>query len=316
MSPKRTLLLLVFAIASTALIACGPPETEVPAATETPPQTMAEAAVGAAVVEITVEDYSFLGPPKMRSGWTTFRMTNKGEQPHFMLLWRLPEDRTFDEYAAEVSQPFQEEFDRYYSGEVSREEMLERVVARLPEWFGTVEGMGGVGLTAPGRTAQATVLLESGDYVMECYVVSPEGKFHGSLGMLRPLIVTDESTGMQEPEADIRITLSNYTMSVEGEATPGEHVVAVHATENAEGIIGHDAHLARLEPDSSVEDLVAWMSWIDALRAPAPAEFLGGAEHLGAGRTSYLTVSLEPGRYAWISEGFASKGMVQEFVVE
>jgi hypothetical protein len=314
MSLKRIWLPLVIAVAFFGLVSCQPSEPEVPV--ETPAETPSETPADTGVVELTVEDYSFLGPPRLRSGWTTFRMTNKGEQTHFMLLYRLPEGRSFDDYAAEISQPFQAEFDRYYSGEVSRDEMLEQIGAVLPEWFGSLEGMGGVGLTAPGRTAQATVLLEPGDYVMECYVISPEGKFHGSLGMLRPLIVDAESTGMEAPEADIRITLSNYEMSVEGEATAGEHIVAVHATEDAEGIIGHDVHLARLDPDTSVEDLVAWMNWMEALRPPVPAEFLGGAEHLGAGRTSFLAVTLEPGRYVWISEGFASSGMVQEFIVE
>ena len=58
------------------------------------------------------------------------------------------------------------------------------------------------------------------------------------------------------------------------------------------------------------------MSWIDGMRPQPPAEFLGGAEHVSAGRTGYFTVTLEPGRYVWISEGYASAGMLQEFVVE
>lgn len=311
----RAWAVLVIALAGCGLVACQPPEPEGPV--ETPTETPATEPVETGVVEVTLEDYSFLAPPRLRSGWTTFRMTNNGEQPHFMLFWRLPEGKTFDEYAAEVSQPFQQEFDRFYAGEVSRDEMLANVAGRLPEWFGSVEGMGGVGLTSPGRTSETTVLLEPGDYVMECYVISPEGKFHGSLGMLRPLIVDPESTGMEVPEGDIHISLSNYVMSVEGETLAGEHTVAVHATENAEGLIGHDVHLARLEADTSIDELVEWMSWIEALRPPVPAaEFLGGADHLTAGRTSYFTVTLEPGRYAWISEGFASAGMIEEFVVE
>jgi len=54
------------------------------------------------------------------------------------------------------------------------------------------------------------------------------------------------------------------------------------------------------------------MSWIDALRVPAPAELLGGADHLAGGSTSYFRVNLEPGRYAFVSEGFATQGMVHE----
>ena len=58
------------------------------------------------------------------------------------------------------------------------------------------------------------------------------------------------------------------------------------------------------------------MSWIDELRTPAPAEFLGGADHLSGGSTSYFRVRLEPGRYAFVSEGFAARGMIHEFEVQ
>jgi hypothetical protein len=43
---------------------------------------------------------------------------------------------------------------------------------------------------------------------------------------------------------------------------------------------------------------------------------LGGADHLGPGATSYFRANLEPGRYAFVSEGFATRGMVHEFTVK
>ena len=44
-------------------------------------------------------------------------------------------------------------------------------------------------------------------------------------------------------------------------------------------------------------------------------EFLGGVDHLPANGTGTITVTLETGRYAWVSE-LAAQGMVHEFVVE
>lgn len=60
------------------------------------------------------------------------------------------------------------------------------------------------------------------------------------------------------------------------------------------------------------------MDWMDLeqFRAPAPGIALGGVEHLTAGETAYMTVDLEPGRYAWVSEGYGSRGMVQEFTID
>ncbi len=99
MSWKRTALVVVVV----GLVACRSPDPDVP---EETPDT---GDVG--VIDVMVEDYSFLAPPTMRSGWTTFRMTNEGEEPHFMLLYRLPEGTTFDDYTAQLSQPFQAQYD-------------------------------------------------------------------------------------------------------------------------------------------------------------------------------------------------------------
>ncbi|MFQ5528522.1 MAG: hypothetical protein ACE5GX_19990, partial [Thermoanaerobaculia bacterium] len=249
MSCERVSMVVAAATVALCLVACQPAAEE---RAESPAETVGSLS-SAGVVEVTAvevapEDFAFVAPARLASGWTTFRMTNTGEQPHFMLLWKLPEGVEFADYA-DFGRMFQEEYDRYFGGEATREEMIGGVVAGLPDWFGKLRGMGGVALTSPGLTAETTVLLEPGDYVMECYVVTPEGEFHGSLGMLRPLIVTGENTGLEPPEADIRITLSNYAMRVEGDLSVGEHVIAVHATEDAEGIILHDVNLARLSAD-------------------------------------------------------------------
>jgi len=267
------------------LAACQP--TEPAQETNPPADALVEATVDApngtyvvelSAVETGTEDFAFLAPPEIPSGWITFRMKNQGEQPHFMLLRRLPDGITFGDYTEEVTRPFGALYARYQAGEMGRAEMLQELGGALPAWFASSPAMGGVGLTAPGRTAQATVLLEPGDYVMECYVVSPEGQFHSSLGMLRPLIVTSDPSGASPPEADVEITLSNYELVVEGELTRGEQTVRVDVEDQAEGLVGHSVHLARLDEGTRIEEVVKWMDWVDALRSPAPVEFLGGAE--------------------------------------
>jgi hypothetical protein len=307
MSHSRYVVLVV----ALSLFACQPaPDDQVPAPAEPESGDAAEA-----IVDVRVEDFAFHAPPQLNSGWTTFRMSNEGEQPHFMMLWKLPENVDFAQYS-EMSRMFQEEYDRYTGGEFNEEELVGSIGASLPAWFGELGAMGGVALTSPGHSAETTVHLEPGDYVMECYVVTPEGIFHGTEGMLRPLIVTEEGTGAEPPAADVEITLTNFEMVVEGELTAGEHVFAVHAVDAAPGIVAHDVNLARLSEDTSLDEVASWMNFITALRNPAPAEFLGGADHLGGGSTAYFRAVLEPGRYAFVSEGFSTQGMLHEFVIE
>jgi hypothetical protein len=247
------------------------------------------------------------------------RFENQGLEPHFLLIWDLPDGKGFDEYFEQVAKPFEEYYGKYRSGELDQATFFEQLIAAIPEWFYSAVPMGGPGFTAPGQTSETTIYLEPGDnYVMECYIraMTQDDTFHGGHGMLRPLIVTEESSGMEPPAADVEITLSSFELKVEGDLTAGRHTARVRVEETPEGFIRHNAHLAKLDGDLSAEDVAPWLNWVDEMLPPAPAVFLGGAGQTVAGRESYLSFDLEPGRYAWISETFGVQGMVYEFSVE
>lgn len=271
------------------------------------------------VILVRAEDYGFRAPATFPSGWVKLRFENQGEEDHFLLVWRLPEGKTFDEYAAEVAEPFQEHYTRYRAGEVDQATFFEQLIAAIPEWFYEAVPMGGPGFTAPGRTSETIIYLEPGDnYVLECYVRSmvEDHRFHGSEGMLRPLIVTADASALQPPEADIEITISNSGLAVIGTPSAGSHIVRVRVQDVPEGFIRHNVHLARLEGGQAAADVARWLNWVDALLPPAPAYFLGGAGQTLSGRESYLMVDLEPGRYAWISEMHGIDGFVHEFTIQ
>lgn len=136
--------------------------------------------------------------------------------------------------------------------------------------------------------------------------------------MARQLVVTSDLADTSPPESDINITLSNSAIAAEGAATRGSHTVAVHFADQPAVGLGNDVHLVRLEDGTEMDRLITWMDWmeVDGLREPSPARFLGGAQERPVGYTSYFVVDLEPGRYAWISEPGAVKGMVKEFTVD
>lgn len=270
-------------------------------------------------VEVTAKDFEFQMPEEIRSGWTQFRFVNAGEQEHFFLLWKLPPGKTFRNYQQEVAHTFEDVWQRYSSGELNRKETMKALAAELPAWFmKQAKPASGAALTEPGDTSRVTLELEPGTYAMECYVKTPQGTFHSSRGMLREVTVTEESTRASPPEPDAEVTLSNYEISTSGELTAGRQTVAVHIEDNPDGMLMHDANLIRLEEGDTAEDLVTWMDWMERgqFRNPAPGYSLGGVEHMTAGNTGYLTVDLEPGRYAWVSEWYADRGMVKTFTVE
>lgn len=316
MIARRYLPIFGAALAAASLVACQPAERDEAADAES--EADAEPSPDDGVVEVAAVDYAFRMPAEVPSGWTTFRMTNEGEEPHFLVLWKLPEGRTLRDYMEQVVTPFVTAYDSLEAGTVDPAGAGRILGERLPEWYGAVQPMGGPGILTPGRVGQATVDLEPGTYVVECYIKTPDGQFHGELGMIAQLTVTSDSTGMAEPEADMEMTLTSTAIGSEGPVTAGERTFAVHYREHPELGLGNDVHVARLDEGTSLEEVSAWMDWmnLDGLKAPAPVEFVGGAQEMPVGTTSYFTVTLEPGRYAWVSEATTTDRQVREFTVQ
>lgn len=309
--------LVLFAVVAV-LASCQPADTE----EGTEPDTLAAAAdtVAAAepgVFEVTAVDYAFESATEIPSGWTRIRMDNAGQEPHFMSLWKLPEGTTYEEYLAEVPAAFAIGYDSLVAGTVDAAGAGQLIGANLPEWYAGVKPMGGPGMLTAGHTGVTTVNLEPGTYVMECYVKTADGRFHGELGMIKELTVTSDSTGMAEPGADLEMTLTNTSIGADGPVSAGEHTIAVHYEEHPQGL-GNDVHVARLDSATDLSEVAAWMDWMnqEGFMPPAPAEFLGGAQEMPVGATSYFTVTLEPGRYAWVSEATTADRLVEEFTVE
>lgn len=269
-------------------------------------------------VEIVAHDYAFQAPDSIPSGWTSFRFVNQGKEHHFFLLHHLPEGKTLDDYVTQVGVPFDSVWHALQAGSVDKAGAGALLGQLLPEWFADVREMGGAGLVAPGHSEQVTVELDPGYYVIECYVKSKAGVFHGSLGMARPLIVTSERSAGAPPQADLEITLTNTGIGAPERVSAGYHTVAVHYQEQPGLGLGNDVHVARLEEGTSLDEVAQWLDWmnVDGLRTPAPAQFLGGLQELPVGHTGYFTVTLPPGRYAWISEQPAERGMRQPFTVD
>lgn len=285
---------------------------------QTPGDTAATERSAVNVVNVTALEYALRAPDEIPSGWTTFRLNNEGEEHHFISLMRLPAGKTYEEYEHEVVPPFEKVWEQLRTGDIDKEKAGEMLGSELPEWFWNAEVIGGNGMLAPGLAADATMRLEPGTYVMECYMKSPDGAMHAMEGMSRPLIVKQQSSGGAPPRADAALKLSNFNMELDGNLTAGRRTIAVHFQEHPEVGFGNDLHITRLNDTTDVQEIVRWMDWmeVDGLQHPAPGKFVGGTHELPAGRTAYITVDLEPGRYLFISESTGAQGTMQEVTVQ
>ena len=277
------------------------------------------------VVEVTAIGLELHAPDEISSGWTTFRLKNESEMIHFAVVQRLPEGIGIREQQEFVAPVFQQGMDLLNSGQT---DAAMAKFGELPEWFEQIVFVGGPGLISAGKTAQTSLFLEPGTYLMECYVKTG-GIFHSfnpspsAYGMVHEFTVTNDSSSAAAPNPTLEITISSERgIEIMGDVVPGEHTVAVRFEDQIvhENFLGHDVHLTRLHDDTDIQELAAWMDWSQplGLQTPSPFEFLGGTHEMPAGSTAYFTVNLEPGRYAWISEVTSpdTKGMLKTFTVE
>jgi len=274
-----------------------------------PTQEQAAQASRTNVMDVRAVGLRFEGPTEVPSGWVTIRLTNQSGMVHFAVVERLPEGVTVERTQAEVAVPFQRGLDALNAGDA---DAANAAFGQLPEWFGQVVFLGGPGLVSGGGTAETTVFLEPGNYMLECYVKT-NGVFHsynpepGQFGMVHGFSVTAVDGGAPEPEANATLAVSARGFELrEGELRPGANTVKVEFADQQAypNFVGHDVHVARLGDGVDTDAVAAWMDWRqkEGLQTPAPATFLGGVNDMPAGSTAYLSLDLEPGDYAFVAE--------------
>jgi hypothetical protein len=116
-----------------------------------------EAASGSTEVEIAASEYSFDIPEGIAAGPTALRLSNTGEEAHFMDLFQLTEGHTIDEV----------------------------LQSEDPEDDGLGNHLGTSGLAAPGGddTEYLNVDLEPGTYALVCFIPGADGTPHAFTGM-------------------------------------------------------------------------------------------------------------------------------------
>lgn len=297
---------------------------EQPAATR-PESSPAAPAARPTVVEVVARGLTFDAPDEVEAGWVTFRLRNESGMAHFAIVERLPAGKTLEDQQRDIAPVFQAGMDHLDDGDA---DLAGDAFAELPAWFGDIVFMGGPGLVSPGVTSDATVFLQPGTYLLECYVKT-DGVFHSfnpapdAYGMVHQLTVVDGDNGAPEPTASVQVAISSEGgIAVRGTPAAGRNTVRVEFPDQTvhENFVGHDVHVAAVPQNVATAELAAWMDWRapGGLNTPAPVRFVGGSNEMPAGTVGYFTVDLAPGRYAWVAEVPApdDKGMLQYFTVD
>jgi hypothetical protein len=219
-------------------------------------------------VTITASDFSFTAPDTIAAGLTTFELVNHGNELHHVQLIRLEQGKTMaDVHAALQSQ------------------------AGPPAWITLMGGPNGA--VPHGPPVSAAVSLTPGQYVLLCFIPSPDGKPHVAKGMVRPLTVVGGAAVAQAglPKADNVLTLYDYNFDLDKPLTAGRRTIQI----KNKGKDVHEVFIAKLPSGTPVTAMMEWLS--GGMKGPPPVMPVGGIVGITVGQENVATVDLEPGEY-------------------
>lgn len=217
---------------------------------------------------VTATDFAYTGlPARLPAGWVTIRMVNKGKELHMFANFEIPRGYTESTLVTAIEKG---------------------KIAPPPEW-------GGPNAVAPGDTTSVTLFLKPHDYMVGCFVVSPDGKPHFAKGMLGSFEVVPSSDTGSPPPSDKRVTLTTYRIAMNGGAvTPGAHMLLVHNSAKER----HDFVILRVLPGHTVDQALAWFH--DPPVGQPAAVPIAGTTSLHPDETAFLHARFTPGTYVLV----------------
>jgi hypothetical protein len=246
---------------------------------------------GTRTATVHAKDFAFAAVDSIPAGWTTFRFVNDGPNLHHLQIARLDSGKTASDLAAAMKNP-----------------------GPPPMWMVMV---GGPNAPNPGSASNGSFNLAPGNYVMLCFVDTPDHTPHFAKGMMHAFTVTASSATGAEPTADATVALSDYAFTVTGALAAGHHTIKV----TNRGPQPHELELVKFAPGKTTKDLVAWIAKLDG---PPPGDAIGGVAGVVNGASGVFSVDLTPGSYGFIcffpdakdGKTHLEHGMVKEFTVK
>ncbi|HYJ79998.1 MAG TPA: hypothetical protein VEW03_10375 [Longimicrobiaceae bacterium] len=228
----------------------------------------AAAAAPSAVVTYTARDFAFEGPAEIPAGRTAFRLVNAGQTLHHMQIIKLDAGKTMEDFHAAM-----------------------RAGGPPPAWMHEV---GGPNAPDPGGESNATVMMEPGEYLVLCFVDTPDRVPHVMKGMIKALRVTGPMpAATPAPAADVVMTLNDYSFALSKPLAAGRQVIRVENGARQP----HEVEIIRLAPGKTLNDLMGWM---ESMQGPPPASAIGGVAAFVPEVDNTFTADLAPGDYVLI----------------
>jgi hypothetical protein len=244
-------------------------------------------------VVVRTTDHRFVMPDTIVSGPTTLRLVNDGQDFHHVWLIRVEDGGSVKALVAELT-----------------------AHRPLPKWAVAVGGPNTPGI--PGGETSATLDLEPGEYVVACVIPGMhDGELHVAKGMVRTLTVVPAQQRARMPEAELVMTLADYSYELSRPVTRGaQSIRVVNAARQP-----HEVVVVKLEPGRTAHD---FLMFLQQPEGPPPGMMIGGVTWLSEGESNIITLEFAEGEYALLcfvpdeSDGqlHLAHGMIRQFRVD
>lgn len=236
-------------------------------------------------VALTARDYNFVIPDTVPGGLVRFHFVNEGQENHHAQFIKLNEGVSraqFDSVFGAVMEAVPTE------GEVAFMRLLD--IATMA---------GGPSVVAPGGSMDVTLELAAGEYVLACFVPSPDGVPHIAKGMRRWLTVTSPPAESPEPPVVAGVVdMADFAFATMPSIDSGR--VTLEVTNS--GQEPHEMTVVRLE-GVTLEQVLPMLAGPPPSEPPAgppPFRFMGGLQGIMPGARGWVTLDLPPGDYALV----------------
>lgn len=236
------------------------------------------------VIDVQGSEYAYLMAEEAEAGVVKLTISNVGQEFHEYALGRLDEGKTIDDVRA----------------------LLESGQEDPPEWFRDV---GGVPLLSPGEELGLTRELEAGTYVFLCFLPSPKGVPHVTLGMLKSFELTgDSGADLPDPDAVISANDAGYEIPA---LDAGQQTLELRNADDRE----REFFLIALKPGMQLDDLESFFEESEAQGTP-PAQFYGAMQTIPAGTSVFIDIDLQAGVEYTLADNTGDQPVVATFTPE
>ena len=230
---------------------------------------------------ITASEYAFAIDGEATGGFVQVTFENDGEEPHILIPFKLQDGKTSADalpILASEEQPdeaaFAEVFDQPFDG----------------AFYGTP------GLLASGDSETSVADFPTGNYVLVCFLPSPDGQPHAALGMVADLAIGEGDTPAPETQGTIDITDDSFT--VPDGVQSGTYEVTNSAAGPSDFNMAGPTEASIGDFDAAIGAYFGSIGSGDTVPLEFPAPLVAGfSESMPPGSTGYIVIDLESGRY-------------------